>query len=146
MDFGEAKFISANRSDLSEQVLIVSSERYIGFSYRFCKKEASKYVCASCRSLGKFRVVTVKSGRIFGRKHPEDEHHKDCRPLSNAKFFSQSNGDSFSDLSTRDPVRDPSAHDRSVGDSRRDNYGDVDQRKYDDPFNDPKNTVESTHP
>ena len=147
MDYGETKYIPASRSDLSEQVLIVSSERYVGFSYRFHKKEASKYYCASCKLLGKCRVVTVKSGRIFGRKHPEDDHHKDCRPLSNAKINSQSKSDSFSEpstRSTRDPVSDPSAHDPSVGESRRDDYGD--HWKHDDPSNDPKNSVESTHP
>ena len=42
------------------------------------------YSCSSCKSLGKNRSVTVIDGRIVGRKHPEDDHHVDCRPISSA--------------------------------------------------------------
>jgi hypothetical protein len=34
-------------------------------------------------ALGKRRTVTVKNGRILGRKHPVDDHHIDCRPVAN---------------------------------------------------------------
>ena len=96
MDFGETIFTQ------SERGLIIKSERYIGFSYRLYKKNASQYACASCKTLGKSRVVTVKSGRIDVRKHPEDDHHKDCRPIADVELCSQSTGESFSTALTCD--------------------------------------------
>ncbi len=92
---------------VSEQGLIINSERYVGFSYKFNKKNASQYACASCKTLGKSRIVTVRNGRIYGRKHPEDDHHKELCSQSTREFFS-------SNL-TRDPVSEHSAHDLSVG-------------------------------
>ena len=96
MDFGETIFAQ------SERGLINKSERYIEFSYRFHKKNVSQYACASCKTLGKSRVVTVKSGRIDVRKHPEDDHHKDCRPIADVELCSQSTGESFSAALTCD--------------------------------------------
>ena len=86
----------------SERGLINKSEIYIGFSYRFYKKNASQYACTSCKTLGKSRVVTVKSGRIDVRKHPDDDHHKDCRPIADVELCSQSTGESFSAALTCD--------------------------------------------
>jgi len=40
------------------------------------------YACASCKSLGKTRVVTVENCRIFSRKHLEVDHDTDCSPVS----------------------------------------------------------------
>ena len=65
---------------------------YIGISYRFHKRNDSQYVCAPCKTLGKSRVVTVKDGSIhvYSRKHPKDDHHKDCRPIADVKLYKQS--------------------------------------------------------
>lgn len=82
MDFGEAKFILSQR--LNQQLLIVSSERNVGYMYKFHKKTEAKFACASCKVLGKSRIVTIKNGRIVGNKHPEDDHHIDCRPVAEA--------------------------------------------------------------
>lgn len=82
MDFGPAKFIKSLY--LSETVLVIPSERNVGFAYKFHKKTEKKYACASCKSLGKCRTVTVVNGRITGNKHPEDDHHADCKPVSDA--------------------------------------------------------------
>ena len=135
MDFGETIYTQ------SERGLIIKSERYIGFSYRFCKKNASQYACASCRALGKSRVVTFKNGRIDVRKHPEDDHHKDCRPIADVELCSQSTGESFSATLTFDPVSDPSSHDLFVGHLKHDKYGDHSKH---DTSDDPKNTAEES--
>jgi hypothetical protein len=44
----------------------LSSERYIGFLYRFYKQntQKSQYACASCKTLGKYRLVSVRNERI----------------------------------------------------------------------------------
>jgi hypothetical protein len=125
MDFGEATYTNS-LNNVSDPVLIIKSQRYVGFSYRFHKKNLSQYACASCKILGKTRVVTVKDGRICGRKHPEDEHHKDCRPKADVEINSQS---------TRD--------DSPVGHSRRDNYEDYSYSQHDPP-GDPENAVEAS--
>jgi hypothetical protein len=39
------------------------------------------YQCCKCRELGKTRAVTVRDGRIVGKKNPEIDHHSDCRPI-----------------------------------------------------------------
>ena len=89
MDFGETRCTQSKFNgvySVSERELIINSERYIGFSYRFHKKNVSQYACASCRTLGKSRVVTVRNGTICGKKHPEDDHHKDCRPITDVEL------------------------------------------------------------
>ena len=135
MDFGETIFTQ------SERGFIIKNERYIGFSYRFRKKNASQYECASCKTLGKSRVVRVKNGRLDVRKHPEDDHHKDCRPIADVELYSQPTGESFSAALTCDPVSDPSSHDLSVGHLKRDKYGDHSKH---DASDDPKNTAEES--
>ena len=107
MDFGKAKCTQSKFNgvySVSERGLIVKSERYTGFSYRFHKYNVglSQYACASCRTLGKSRVVTVGNGIICGKKHPEDDHHKDCRPIADVELFNQSTRESFSDTLTRE--------------------------------------------
>ena len=108
MNFGETIFTQSKRG------FIIKSERYIGFSSRFHKKNASQYACASCKSLGKSRIVTVRNGRIYVRKHPEEVHHKDCRPIADVELCIQSTPESFSATLTHDPFRDPSGNDTSV--------------------------------
>ena len=39
-------------------------------------------MCSACRKLGKWRSLTVKEGRIVASKHPEDDHHANCEPIS----------------------------------------------------------------
>lgn len=65
MDFGEAKFILSKK--LNEQLLVFASQRQEGFIFKFNKKNANQYACASCKNLGKSRVITVKDGRIVGK-------------------------------------------------------------------------------
>ena len=80
MDFGEAQFSSGR---LDARLLIINSERNAGYTYKFSKQTQTQYACTSCIALGKKRTVTVKNRRIIGRKHPEDDHHIDCRPVGN---------------------------------------------------------------
>ena len=62
MDFGEANLILSKR--LNQYLLIIKSERKLGFSYKFHKKNETQFACASCKKLGKSRIVTVRDGRI----------------------------------------------------------------------------------
>lgn len=80
MDFGEAKFVLSRY--LNQQLLVVPSERHIGLTFKFHKRNETQYTCASCKQLGKSRQITVKDGRIVGNKHPEDDHHVDCKPVA----------------------------------------------------------------
>lgn len=80
MDFGEAKFILSQR--LNKNLLVYNCDRNVGFVYKFHKKNETQYACVTCKSLGKNRVITVRDGRIVGLKHPEDDHHVSCRPVS----------------------------------------------------------------
>lgn len=77
MDYGQAEFIVSDQQHL----LIINSERKPGFAYKFCRKTNNEFRCASCKKLGKSRSVTVKNQRVVCKKHPEDDHHKDCQPL-----------------------------------------------------------------
>ena len=79
IDYGEAKFMISKF--FNKKLLVIASERQVGTVFKFHKKTAKKYTCASCKSLGKSRLVTVKDGRIVGFKHPEDDHHPNCRPV-----------------------------------------------------------------
>ena len=63
MDFEKTKYTQAIVA-VSEREIIINSERFIGFSYIFRKKNASTYECESCKTLGKYRGVTVRNGRL----------------------------------------------------------------------------------
>ena len=62
-------------------MLVVESERHAGNVYKFHKKNDKLFSCASCKVLGKCRSITVIDGRIVGKKHPEDDHHPECKPV-----------------------------------------------------------------
>jgi hypothetical protein len=64
MDFGKAKFILSKKLNL--QLLVVRSERHVGFVYKYHKRTTESYVCASGKKLGKMRTITVRDGRIVG--------------------------------------------------------------------------------
>lgn len=82
MDYGPVRFIASQ--NLSQTLLVLSSERKVGFVYKFHKKSGNQYACASCKKLGKSRVITVTEGRVTCNKHPEDDHHADCNPIPEA--------------------------------------------------------------
>jgi len=132
MDFEKTKYTQTIVA-VSEREIIINSERFIGFSYIFRKKNASTYECESCKTLGKYRGVTVRNGRLSVLKHPEDDHHKDCRPRANSELISLS--------LIRDPASKHSAHDASV-DQRRVLYSDHSKH---DPYGSPKNSVEESN-
>jgi len=78
MDFGEAIFATLSEN----KVLIVRSIKSPGLVYTFNQRRENEFRCETCyRQFRKGRTVTVKNGRIIGRKHPEDGHHDDCRPV-----------------------------------------------------------------
>ena len=81
MDFEKTKYTQAIVA-VSEREIIINSERYIGFSYIFRKKNASTYECESCKTLGKYRGVTVRNGRLSVKHRANSE-------LSSRPFFVQ---------------------------------------------------------
>ena len=86
MDFGEAKFMRSRH--LKQQLLVYSSVRKVGYVYKFAKTKQSKYVCLSCKKLGKQRTVTETEGRLVGNKNPEDDHHDQCEPVTQSEIDS----------------------------------------------------------
>lgn len=84
MDFGDAQFVKSKF--LKQQLLVIQSERKVGFCYKFAKNTQSQFVCLSCKKLGKYRSVTVREGRIVCKKHPEDDHHEQCEPVPQSEI------------------------------------------------------------
>jgi len=50
---------------MNRQILVVFSESSFGQTYKFHKKNKIKFACASWKTLGKSRIITVKDGRII---------------------------------------------------------------------------------
>ena len=75
MDYGKAIF------NLKGQLLI-SSVKCQGSVYPCNKKAESNNLCISCKKQGKYRTVIVRNGRIYGYKHPEVDHHVNCKPIT----------------------------------------------------------------
>ena len=50
--------------------------------YKFMTKKDTEYVCCRCKKLGKYRSTRVVNNTVVGRKHPEDDHHTGCEPMS----------------------------------------------------------------
>jgi len=67
MKRGEAKFKTS--TFFARKVLVIESEHIVGTAFKFHKKIEYTVACASCKALGKARVVTVENCRIFNRKH-----------------------------------------------------------------------------
>jgi hypothetical protein len=84
MDFGEARFIRTRT--LKQQLLVFKSERKLGFSYKFMKTKAHEFSCCGCSKFGKWRSVSVVDGRVFGKKHPEDDHDDRCEPFPQSEI------------------------------------------------------------
>ena len=78
--YGEAKFIRTHT--LKQQLLIVTSERKLGYAYKFMRSKENQYICVGCKKLKKYWNVTVMDGRVIGSKHPEDDHHANCEPFA----------------------------------------------------------------
>ena len=87
IDYVEAKFIRTHT--LKQQLLIVTSERILGFAYKLSKE--NQYYCVGCKKLKKYRTFTLMDGRLVGSKHPEDDHLANCEP------FAQSVNDALDD-------------------------------------------------
>jgi hypothetical protein len=85
MDYGVATFFVTSGG---KRVLLFNSLRRPGLIYTFDNyKTAYKYRCTDCSRLGKTRSVTVTNDRIVVRKHPEDDHHPNCRPRPAAEAY-----------------------------------------------------------
>ena len=82
MDFGEVKFIRTKT--LKNNLAVYKSVRKPGCVYKFFCHQKDNYRCSRCYELGVNRQVTIRNGRITGRKHPEDNHHPECEPVAEA--------------------------------------------------------------
>jgi hypothetical protein len=77
MEFGH---ITRNKSIfLKDTIVLYNSVRKPGYVLRFNNKKGNEYRCCRCRELGK-EINDV----VVGIKHPEDDHHPDCKPISAA--------------------------------------------------------------
>src|SRR6185436_12400780 len=82
MDLGEVRFI--NTKYFNKKLLVVNSERSDGCAYKFMHKCNNRFECCRCKELKHTRSLTIKDGKMLSMKHPDDGHHPDCVPLSNA--------------------------------------------------------------
>jgi len=64
------------------EMYIYSSVRNPGYVYEFCRVRGKKYRCCGCKKMNKMRCITIEDNLLVaGSKHPEDDHHPDCRPI-----------------------------------------------------------------
>jgi hypothetical protein len=80
-DFGAAEF---TLTKFMNELLVFRTTA--GGCLTFRKKVSNSdgsvaYECSQCKVLGRARVVTVRDGRIVGKKNPEVDHHLNCRPI-----------------------------------------------------------------
>jgi len=72
-------------------VLIYRSVRKAGYVYKSTFYRGDYYQCTHCRRLGKKRIIVVRQNSVVvSNKHPEDDHHENCRPIpetGTGKFF-----------------------------------------------------------
>jgi hypothetical protein len=78
-DFGAAEFI---QTKFMNQLLVYRSieNKCLTFQKKDMSHDGSgvRYECCKCRELNKVRTITVRDGRIIGRKSPEVDHHPNC--------------------------------------------------------------------
>jgi len=64
-------------------MFLYHSVRKPGYVYELTSCRGDYYQCAHCRKLGKKRVIAIRQNCIVvGNKHPEDDHHEKCEPIS----------------------------------------------------------------
>src|SRR6187399_1883122 len=80
MDFGSVTFMKSKFCN--NNIAIFQSQRKPGFSYKFALQSGNRYRCSRCLGLQKQRYIVIRNGTVFGRKHPEDDHHPDCEPIA----------------------------------------------------------------
>lgn len=83
----EVKFMLSR--NLTNQVLVLQSTRFPGKVYKFCKKSDNRYSCLSCKKFGKTKSITVVDGRVVGRSNPDEDHHEECIPVSEAEVLAE---------------------------------------------------------
>jgi len=74
--------LTVARSKYLNTMYVYNCVRQPGYVYEFYNLRGNKFRCKSCKKLNKSRCITIDNGVLVpGRKHPEDDHHPDCRPL-----------------------------------------------------------------
>ena len=77
----EVGSVSVAKTKLLQTMYVYQSVRQPGHVYEFTKRREDYYQCAECRKLGKTRTVVIRNEAIvLSTKHPEDDHHPECRP------------------------------------------------------------------
>ena len=77
--------ITLGHSKYFGEMYIYSSVRKPGYVYEFSRQRGNKYRCCCCHKLKKSRCITMEQNfMVSGLKHPEDDHHPDCQPISEA--------------------------------------------------------------
>ena len=77
--------LTVARSKYFNDLYVYSSIRFPGYVYEFSCLRGKSYNCCGCKKLKKTRCITIENGAIVpGKKHPEDDHHPECRPIPEA--------------------------------------------------------------
>ena len=72
---GKTKFLKS--------MYVYHSVRKPEFVYEFTSCGDDKYQCTECRKYGRKRVITIRENAVVTeQKHPEDDHHENCHPLT----------------------------------------------------------------
>ena len=73
--------VSLAKTKFLNDMYIYHSVREPGFVYEYVKRRGDYYQCTQCRKLRRTRTVVIRDDVLVAvAKHPEDDHHPDCRP------------------------------------------------------------------
>jgi len=79
---GQSKYLS--------EMYVYNSVRTPGYVYEFCRLRDRKFVCRGCKKFKKSRCITIENNAVVvGEKHPEDDHHPECRPIPESESLAK---------------------------------------------------------
>jgi len=80
--------LSEGLSKFMNKIYIYSCVRKPGFVYEFSCRKGRLYQCCGCLRFGKTRCITIdKDSLVAAEVHPEDGHHAECKPISEAGAY-----------------------------------------------------------
>ena len=79
----EVGSVTEAQSRKLKPMFLYHSVRKPGYVYELTWCRGDYQQCVHCRKLGKKRVIAIRQNYIVvGNKHPEDDHHEKCEPIS----------------------------------------------------------------
>ena len=74
--------VSEAKTKFLKHMYLYHSSQKPGYVYELIHRKDDYYQCASCRKLGKTRIVVVRNNAVVvGGKHPEDDQNPDGQPF-----------------------------------------------------------------